>query len=93
MAGLAAHLLGALLLLITLVTPLELRLVLLEPLRVELQRLGAAVLPPVVNGDADAARLLFVDARLLELLQRAARLPLQPSVLPFNCLLAVVAAN
>merc|ERR1719313_2709285 len=45
----------------------ELRLVLLEALRVDLERLGGAVPPPVVHRDADRPRLLPVDPSLLEL--------------------------
>mmetsp|Transcript_29071 Transcript_29071/g.93385 ORF Transcript_29071/g.93385 Transcript_29071/m.93385 type:complete len:255 (-) Transcript_29071:11-775(-) len=52
------------------------RLVLLEPLRVELQRLGRAVPPAVVDGNADGPRLLLVDPRLLQLREgEAAALP------------------
>jgi len=45
----------------------QFRLVRLEALRVELQRLSAAVAAAVVNSDANGARLLAVDSGLLEL--------------------------
>eukprot|EP00966_Prymnesium_polylepis_P236993 5480935-Prymnesium_polylepis.1 len=50
----------------------QLALELLEPLHVDLQRLGGAVPPAVVHRDANGARLLAVDTSLLELSKREA---------------------